>query len=795
MELSEKDLIYQSSGEYLEAREPQEVEDFEVVFDATFGMLTRQLEADLAPVQEAHGRLRFDSPFAEVTAIASVVWMATLLVRAVVRGPRDEDILVRLGELEAQLVEHTRQRERVEGLVETLERRVVDLARLRRDSGEPLPRKPWPSAAPVDLLLRVKTRPVQGGLVFDYELTSPSGRLDFQAIEATSERLHARALKQEHMRLFSGLERLLGGLGEDGEMLLREDIEDELESLGQDLYLRLFPETLKAVYRQHRYRIRSLMVLSDEPWIPWELVRPHEFEDDDFLCMLFPMARWFAGPVPPAGAIQVERLLCVEAAEVEGYPTLHSARAERERLAASVEEVQGLTGDFLDSATHSGLINHLKKGGFDLIHFAGHADYDAGEPDRSRLVLTDRPFRATKLTGPLIRRIQEDRSLVFLSACRAAHEGLALTGVGGWPDRWVRLGHCGALLSPQWAVRDCSAGNFAGTFYRRLREGTSLGEAALDARRRLREANPSDPTYLAYSLYGHPNAIVGFGAEAVAKHSRQTNAELAVPSDPKDAGGDQKAAFAERLKLPSSPTEVDTSGPGLSAAQKSMLNSSWTILGSLHLIFVGIMLLRNRSFPVLPGLKEFLQGDVAAFFAVLFGLPIFYLTLYVATEHCVIVRLPRPAHELSILRRIAHRLPVAFQSRIQGLGRFEKSYQAFFLAIFVIIPMILQAYLYVRLMEADVWRQREKELFSSSFQESLTKYVSPKEAFLNDNFRIGSIDDRPGVEKTINNITYFPFWQAWGFLLAELVALAWTLRLLWKLGVTSEPEQRSVVED
>lgn len=508
MELGEKDLIYQAAREYLEAREPGEVEELEVVFDATFGTLTRQLEGDSAPIREAHGRLRFDSPFAEVTAIASVIWMATLLVRAIVRGSRDGDILYRLEELETQLIEHTRQRGRVKGVVKTLERRLEDLARLRTISGEPPPRRPGPSAAPVDLLLRVKTRRDPAGLVLDYELSSPSGGLDFLVIEATSEQLHAGDLKREHARLFSGLERLLEGIGEDGEMLLREDIEEELENLGQDLYLRLVPDDLKAVYRRYRDRIRSLMVLSDEPWIPWELVRPHEFADDDFLCMRFPMARWFSGPTPPAGVIRVERLLCVEAAEVDGYPTLLSARTERERLERWVGEVEGLVGDFLVSATRSGLIDRLEKGGFDLIHFAGHADYDAGAPDRSKLVLTDRPFRTSQLTGQRLRRIQEDRPLVFLDACRAAREGFALTGVGGWPDRWVRLGRCGALLCPQWAVRDRSAAVLSETFYRRLRDGASLGEAVLDARRRLRETDPSDPTYLAYSLYGHPNATV-----------------------------------------------------------------------------------------------------------------------------------------------------------------------------------------------------------------------------------------------------------------------------------------------
>ncbi len=158
MELNEKDLIYQAAGEYLKAREPGEVEEFEVVFDATFGMLNRQLQGDSAPgVQEAQGRLRCDSPFVDVTAIASVTWIVTVLVRAIVWGSGGVDILRRLDELQAQIVGHAGQLERVAGIVEALKRRADGLTRLRQESGEPAIRKTETSTEPVDLLFGVLT--------------------------------------------------------------------------------------------------------------------------------------------------------------------------------------------------------------------------------------------------------------------------------------------------------------------------------------------------------------------------------------------------------------------------------------------------------------------------------------------------------------------------------------------------------------------------------------------------------------------------------------------------------------
>ena len=48
--------------------------------------------------------------------------------------------------------------------------------------------------------------------------------------------------------------------------------------------------------------------MSDEPWIPWELIKPYDDEpgqeliDHDFLCMQFDFARWVCPAASPAAA-------------------------------------------------------------------------------------------------------------------------------------------------------------------------------------------------------------------------------------------------------------------------------------------------------------------------------------------------------------------------------------------------------------------------------------------------------------------------------------------------------------
>src|SRR5205823_5141577 len=103
--------------------------------------------------------------------------------------------------------------------------------------------------------------------------------------------------------------------------------------------------------------------------------------------------------------------------------------------------------------------------------------------------------------------------LVFFNACVVAEMSFALTRLGGWPKVWIDDCACGAFIGPTWSVDSEYAREFARCFYDALaNEGMTLGEAMRTARRRVRELAPGDPTWVAYTIYGHPNARVQFGA-------------------------------------------------------------------------------------------------------------------------------------------------------------------------------------------------------------------------------------------------------------------------------------------
>jgi CHAT domain-containing protein len=59
-------------------------------------------------------------------------------------------------------------------------------------------------------------------------------------------------------------------------------------------------------------------------------------------------------------------------------------------------------------------------------------------------------------------------------------------------------------------VRDESAKRFAEVFYQALVLGVPLGDAMIQARTEIQKkpSDPSDPTWLAYTLYGNPAAVL-----------------------------------------------------------------------------------------------------------------------------------------------------------------------------------------------------------------------------------------------------------------------------------------------
>ncbi|MCB1036671.1 MAG: hypothetical protein KDD47_22795, partial [Acidobacteria bacterium] len=81
---------------------------------------------------------------------------------------------------------------------------------------------------------------------------------------------------------------------------------------------------------------------------------------------------------------------------------------------------------------------------------------------------------------------------------------------------WIERCSCTAFLAPAWSVGDSTASRFTEVFYEALAAGQTLGQATLTARHALRADRPGDTAWLAYRLYGPPNARIYFGDQAPA---------------------------------------------------------------------------------------------------------------------------------------------------------------------------------------------------------------------------------------------------------------------------------------
>lgn len=353
-------------------------------------------------------------------------------------------------------------------------------------------RAPFP-----DLVLRVVTKDNRLTYTLHYP-TTEERIINGGALRGDPEQYRYQTIRE--------IEQLAKGLDMDGYPLDSGDLLSGMRKIGWRLYNELFNDDMRREYRERIHgRVRTIEIVSDEPWIPWELIRPYgDGVDDDFLCMQYDLSRWVSGGAAPSAEILVQSLACIAPTD-SGLPEAQREAAFVRGLANPARRV-----DRSPAAARRDLVEALLTGSdpVHLWHFACHGDYDAAAPGNSPLILeSDRRLRPHDLVGPAQTRLQTDRPLVFLNACRAGQGGLALTGMGGWAKTLVQDCRVGALIAPLWKIHDSVARHFAETFYQATQQpGATLAAALRQARLQTRKAFPRNPTFLAYTLYAHPNA-------------------------------------------------------------------------------------------------------------------------------------------------------------------------------------------------------------------------------------------------------------------------------------------------
>jgi pimeloyl-ACP methyl ester carboxylesterase len=166
------------------------------------------------------------------------------------------------------------------------------------------------------------------------------------------------------------------------------------------------------------------------------------------------------------------------------------------------------------------VLSLLLRGGFDLVHYAGHGDFDPAQPNRVGWL-----FANGLLTPGEIGRLQRVPAVIVSNACLSARTSQTLAG-GGRPD--VARSEAGLLPSladeffklgvrnyvgTAWEVNDVGAELFARVFYGALLDGESFGEAIRSAREALwRDKDTYGALWAAYQHYGDPSSSPGLQA-------------------------------------------------------------------------------------------------------------------------------------------------------------------------------------------------------------------------------------------------------------------------------------------
>lgn len=279
--------------------------------------------------------------------------------------------------------------------------------------------------------------------------------------------------------------------------------EQRLAAIGTSLFEEVLPKALQEKLLELQKHIKWVQILSDEPWIPWEMLR-FTFEEDSiiregpYFGELFAITRWCAD-LPNQSKLSLKRFAVI--APTNSY------------LPCAKDEI-----NYLSSLTHnSRLIDQVSTSSLDIKsllanenpiydcwHFVGHGTFDSQRPDNAQILLEDEPLYAWEISGKL-RNFGRSHPLVFLNACQTSLEGMSLTGSGGWA-KYILKTNAAAFVGTLWSVSDRAAYTFSKTFYAHLLAGIPIGEAARLARAEVRNMN--DPSWLAYTVFADPLAKV-----------------------------------------------------------------------------------------------------------------------------------------------------------------------------------------------------------------------------------------------------------------------------------------------
>jgi len=284
-------------------------------------------------------------------------------------------------------------------------------------------------------------------------------------------------------------------------------------------------EALHRVAQVVAPRLPTVLLLSQDPYVPWELavldpsLPGWPADGSPFLGAQAVIGRWVLAIEPPPAVDPPKHVTVRDEAVVTG---VYVGVPDWRRLASAEHEAAELrkrwpAAHAVDAELPAVLDCLGGRPGADIIHFALHGEFSTetarqgliligsveGHPDQRCPVF----LKPSHVDGGKLTR----SPLVFLNACQVGAGRLVLGNYSGMASAFVRAG-ASAVIAPLWSVNDEVASAIALDFYTRALDASERPAEVLRANRarvtesviKSRDRNASG-TYLAYQFFGHPN--------------------------------------------------------------------------------------------------------------------------------------------------------------------------------------------------------------------------------------------------------------------------------------------------
>lgn len=344
------------------------------------------------------------------------------------------------------------------------------------------------------------------------EITKEDNKLKMSAFEKSKSTDHRHYSEitistNEIDNLCDDINKILNTANRSGK--LHDDALNELKKVAHLLYDSLFTIEIKNSLKATTAKYLILSIDEKLVQIPWELL----FDGEKYLCLRFALGRsvrtrqrfqevHYRNVVSPAKVLILsDPTGDLKSAYEEGVAICNAFDKRKDKIKADLKTTE------ID-------LRYVKKNirDYDIVHFAGHANYNSDEPSKSGWILQDGIFSSEDIislgsTAPL-------PSIIFSNACQSGQtEEWKITK--GFENEVYGLANAFLLAGVKhyigtfWKIIDESCLLFAKEFYKNVINGNSTGEALRLSRIKLIERyGESSIIWASYMLYGDPASFV-----------------------------------------------------------------------------------------------------------------------------------------------------------------------------------------------------------------------------------------------------------------------------------------------